>query len=156
MCELYGFSGIREKDLNSDLRTFYSHACEHPNGWGLALLDESAPEVIREVCRADRSEYLRHRLERPILAKTALAHIRRATIGSEEYINCHPFTAVDSGGRQWILIHNGTVFESEHLNRYVFRQKGETDSERILLYIIDKTNIFSFIRSRSRNILQGR
>ena len=148
MCELYGFSGSREKKLNGDLRTFYSHACGHPNGWGLALLDENAPEVIREVCRADRSEYLRNRLESPILARTALAHIRRATIGSEEFVNCHPFTAADSCGRQWILIHNGTVFESEHLNRYVFRQRGETDSERILLYIIDKINEASDIAKR--------
>ena len=69
-------------------------------------------------------------------------------IGSEEFVNCHPFTAADSCGRQWILIHNGTVFESEHLNRYVFRQRGETDSERILLYIIDKINEASDIAKR--------
>ena len=90
MCEIYGFSGNREKELNSDLREFYSHACDHPNGWGLALLDHSVPEITREVCRADRSALLCERLNRSVTAKTALAHIRLATIGNEDYDNCHP------------------------------------------------------------------
>ncbi|WP_405345247.1 class II glutamine amidotransferase [Ruminococcus sp.] len=140
MCEIYGFSGKREKELNNDLREFYSHACDHPNGWGLALLDQSIPAITREVCRADRSELLSERLSLPVTAKTALAHIRLATVGNEDYDNCHPFTAVDDSGRSWTLIHNGTIFESDKLNRYVFRQKGETDSERILLYIVDRIN----------------
>ena len=140
MCEIYGFSGNREKELNNDLREFYSHACRHPNGWGLALLDQSVPEITREVCRADRSELLSELLSLPVTAKTALAHIRLATVGNEDYDNCHPFTAVDHSGRSWTLIHNGTIFESDKLNRYVFRQKGETDSERILLYIVDQIN----------------
>ena len=140
MCEIYGFSGKRKKELNSDLREFYSHACDHPNGWGLALLDHSVPEITREVCRADRSELLSERLSHPVYAKTALAHIRLATIGDEDYDNCHPFTAVDQSGRNWTLIHNGTIFESDKLNGYVLRQKGETDSERILLYIVDQIN----------------
>ncbi|WP_407382651.1 class II glutamine amidotransferase [Ruminococcus sp.] len=140
MCEIYGFSGNREKELNQDLRVFYSHACDHPNGWGLALLDHSVPRITREVCRADRSALLRERLSLPVTAKTALAHIRLATIGNEEAENCHPFTAVDHSGRRWTLIHNGTIFESDKLNRYVFRQQGETDSERLLLYLVDRIN----------------
>jgi len=63
-----------------------------------------------------------------------------ATIGNVEQDNCHPFTASDNSGRTWTLIHNGTVFESDKLNKYIFLQKGETDSERILLYIIDRIN----------------
>ncbi|MBQ1474031.1 MAG: class II glutamine amidotransferase, partial [Ruminococcus sp.] len=122
MCEIYGFSGKREKELNSDLREFYSHACRHPNGWGLALLDQSVPEITREICRADRSVLLSERLSVSVTAKTALAHIRLATVGNEDYDNCHPFTAVDQSGRSWTLIHNGTIFESDKLNRYVFRQ----------------------------------
>ncbi len=40
MCEIYGFSGNRKKELNNDLCKFYSHSDEYPNGWGLALFDE--------------------------------------------------------------------------------------------------------------------
>ena len=140
MCEIYGFSGNREKELNSDLREFYSHANEHPNGWGLALLGRQETQIMRETKRADQSEYLHELLSESIVAKTALAHIRLATIGNVEYENCHPFVGTDNSGRSWTLIHNGTVFENDRLNKYVFLQKGETDSERILLYILESIN----------------
>ena len=140
MCEIYGFSGNREKELNTDLREFYSHASEHPNGWGLALFGQQKTQIMRETKRADQSVYLEELLSEPIAAKTALAHIRLATIGNVEYENCHPFVGADSSGRSWTLIHNGTVFETDRLNKYVFLQKGETDSERILMYILDSVN----------------
>ena len=140
MCEIYGFSGSREKELNTDLREFYSHASEHPNGWGLALFGGRETWITRETKRADQSDHLKKLLSEPIAAKTALAHIRLATIGNVEYENCHPFVGTDNSGRSWTLIHNGTVFETDRLNRYVFVQKGETDSERILLYILDSVN----------------
>lgn len=140
MCEILGYSGSHNKELNIDLREFYSHAPEHPNGWGLALFHGQDAFVKRETVRADQSEYLKERLQSPLSAKNALAHIRLATIGNVDPLNCHPFVGEDSTGRRWTLVHNGTVFESERLNRYVFRQKGETDSERILLYILDTIN----------------
>ncbi len=140
MCEIYGFSGERKRELNNDLRQFYSHSSEHPNGWGLALFNKYNTEIIKEVCRADKSELLTEKLQRPLKAETALAHIRLATIGNEEYDNCHPFLSVDISGRMWTLIHNGTIFESDNIGKFVFQQKGETDSERILLYIVDSIN----------------
>ena len=140
MCEIYGFSGSRKTELNHDLRVFYSHADQHPNGWGLALFDKGTADIRRETIRADRSAYLETLLSDSVTAQTALAHIRLATIGNVEQENCHPFTAVDKSGRTWTLIHNGTVFESDNLNKYIFLQKGETDSERILLYLIDCIN----------------
>lgn len=140
MCEIYGFSGNREKELNTDLREFYSHAKEHPNGWGLALFGRHETQITREPKRADQSETVSRLLSRPIVSKSALAHIRLATIGNVEYENCHPFVGTDESGRSWTLIHNGTVFETDRLNKYVFLQKGETDSERILLYLLDCVN----------------
>jgi glutamine amidotransferase len=57
-----------------------------------------------------------------------------------EYENCHPYRKRDCRGRNWTLIHNGTIFEYEPLNRYVTFQEGDTDSERILLYLVDQIN----------------
>ena len=37
MCEIYGFSGNREKELNNDLREFYSHACRSSERLGARL-----------------------------------------------------------------------------------------------------------------------
>ena len=66
-----------------------------------------------------------------------MAHIRLATIGDVDYENCHPFVKRDCRGRVWTLIHNGTIFNCPLLDGYVHRQEGSTDSERILLYLID-------------------
>ncbi len=140
MCEIFGWSGNRERELNTDLRAFYAHAPEHPNGWGLALFYDRDTYIKRESVRADKSAYLAKKLAQPIAAKNALAHIRLATIGDVDLLNCHPFTGRDRTGRCWTLVHNGTIFESEALKKYVFREKGETDSERILLYLLDRIN----------------
>lgn len=140
MCEIFGACLKRPLVLNNYLKEFYSHSPHHPNGWGLALLHGNEAEIEKEPVRADRSHYLRRRLSVPVEEQNVLAHIRYATIGNEEYENCHPFTGTDISGRRWTLIHNGTIFDYEPLNPYSRVQRGQTDSERILLYIIDRMN----------------
>ncbi len=138
MCEIFGYSGRRKKKLNADLKEFYSHADMHPNGWGLAIMDDFPYDMEKESVNALKSRRLRLRLSKDIVSGMLLAHIRYATIGSESLCNAHPFAGVDRSGRQWVLIHNGTIFEFDPMNRYSHLQAGETDSERILLYILDK------------------
>lgn len=140
MCELFGFSGKRPEKLNQSLKEFFVHSSEHPHGWGLALLEGNTAAIEKEPIQASKSRYLRERLREPICVKTALAHIRYATIGNTEWRNCHPFTTLDQTGRRWTLIHNGTIFEYEPMNEYVHIQHGDTDSERILLYLVDCIN----------------
>ena len=76
-------------------------------------------------------------LKKSIEVKNAFAHIRYATIGNVEFKNCHPYSDEDNTGRRWTLIHNGTIFEYKPLNAYVKEQSGDTDSERILIHIIN-------------------
>lgn len=140
MCQLFGYSGNADIKLNSLLTEFYSHSDRHPNGWGLAVLSGDHANIEREVLSAEKSAYLKERLKDKIASPVVLAHIRYATIGNVELRNCHPFTAFDSDGRRWTLIHNGTIFDYEPMDEYVRRQHGDTDSERILLYLIDKIN----------------
>jgi glutamine amidotransferase len=140
MCELFGFSGTQPEQLNQPLREFFSHSNQHPHGWGLALLHGTEAAIEKEPLQASKSLYLKERLREPIFATTLLAHIRYATIGNTEWRNCHPYTQVDRTGRRWTLIHNGTIFEFTPMNHYVTIQNGDTDSERILLYLIDQVN----------------
>ena len=69
-----------------------------------------------------------------------MAHIRRATIGHVEYENTHPFVRKDESGRKWVLMHNGTIFDSPVISAYQYTQVGTTDSERILMYLVDQIN----------------
>ena len=139
MCEMLGISAKRRLSANGILRTFFSHAEQHPHGWGLATFpDGVSPAIDKEPVCASRSAFLKGRLDAPIEERTLIAHIRFATVGHLEYANCHPFSAADNRGRIWTLAHNGTIFNGPELNDYIGIQYGDTDSERVLLHLIDR------------------
>ena len=140
MCEIFGASFERECCINDYLKIFYSHSNNHPHGWGLAHTDGQNLYIEKEPQQASKSYYLKNRLSMPIISKTVLAHIRYATIGNIEYKNCHPYSIKDNCARRWTLIHNGTIFDYSPLNKFVKVQNGDTDSERILFYIIEQVN----------------
>ncbi len=138
MCEIFAMSSAVRRSPGDRLKEFFSHSPDHPNGWGLAVSDEGITNVEKEPVRADRSRYLKQRLSETVEGDTIMAHIRYATVGNVERSNCHPFVRRDISGRQWVLIHNGTIFDYPPCDKYIKTQKGETDSERILLYLMDR------------------
>ena len=140
MCELFGVTSGRKIPVKDLLEIFYSHSEEHRSGWGLALLDREPVLFEKESVKAADSPSLRKILKGDVETSLCIAHIRRATIGAINADNAHPFRRSDDSGRIWTLAHNGTIFESEILAPYQYAQKGTTDSERILLYIMDEIN----------------
>ncbi len=141
MCELFGMNAAHSTSCQELLLEFFSHSDHHPNGWGLATFQDGRSCIEKEPLQASKSISLKKHLKSKIEGKTILAHIRYATIGNIEYENCHPFLDKDNFGRSWVLIHNGTIFDYPPLAPYQYRQIGQTDSERILLYLIDQINI---------------
>ncbi len=141
MCEIFGVCLSKKIKLNEYLREFFSHSSKHPHGWGMGILNKNHVSIEKEPESANKSHYLRERLREPITEKNMLAHIRYATIGNVEYKNCHPYSIKDKRGRRWTMIHNGTIFDYDPLNKYVHTQNGDTDSERILMYITDRINL---------------
>ena len=144
MCELFGVSAENKIRVNGYLETFFKRSIEHHNGWGLALLDNGLISIEREPVRAVDSLYLKNRLTENIETAACIAHIRKATIGDVSFTNTHPFVLNDSLGRKWILVHNGTIFDSPELKTYLYQQSGTTDSERILYFIVDSVNKSGF------------
>ena len=138
MCELFGFTAARPVRANEWLREFFSHSPEHPDGWGLATFHDGIPSIEKEPVQASRSPYLLARLTEPVEAANLLAHIRKATVGANDRANCHPFVGRDNRGRVWTLEHNGTVFRGDALGPYFAVQEGRTDSERLLLLLLDR------------------
>ncbi|SFB30824.1 glutamine amidotransferase [Acetitomaculum ruminis DSM 5522] len=153
MCELFGVTANKKIVINQWLKDFFSHSKDHPNGWGLAFFDDGNVHVEKEPLQALKSNYLKCRLKEKIQTSIFLAHIRRATIGDDSYSNSHPFVATDNTGRAWTLIHNGTIFDAPQLSIYLHHQKGSTDSERILLYLIDQIND---LNNKSQGILKAK
>lgn len=138
MCEIFGLSANAPRQITPELKEFFSHSTRHPDGWGLVVFDEEHPSVEKEPLPAYKSSYLKARLQEPIKTKSMFAHIRLATIGSMTRANTHPFVEKDCSGRRWTLIHNGTIFDYPRLGKYGILQRGTTDSERILLYILEE------------------
>lgn len=140
MCELFGVSSAKKMKLNHLLREFFSHGMEHPHGWGLAMFYGNAVSLEKQPENSCKSKYLKQRLRASIEADKLIAHIRLATKGNLDYENTHPFVMRDNKERTWTLAHNGTIFECDTLNPFVYEQQGRTDSERILCYIINRVN----------------
>lgn len=133
MCELIGFSAARPENLRVQLEEFFTHSVTNPHGWGLMYGDR----LVKGGEKASDSETLQKLLKKIQPQKTLLGHIRYATVGSISPKNCHPFTGRDSTGRQWTLIHNGTIYSGSRLIPYHSRQTGDTDSERLFLHLLD-------------------
>lgn len=151
MCELFGVSSKKHVQINDYLYEFYSHCEEHPHGWGLAIMQGNTSVIQKQPKKANQSDELKRLLLQDIIVEHAFAHIRLATMGYTDSFNCHPFTKIDNAGRTWTLIHNGTIFKFEELNNYTSKQVGETDSERILLYLVDEINSLQDELERSLN-----
>lgn len=139
MCELFGFTSKDNTDISSYLRTFFTHSRQNPHGWGI-MYENAGRVILKEPVSADESSFLSDVVDSLGSQKNLLAHIRFATVGSINEKNCHPFTGTDVSGREWTLIHNGTIFNSRHSHRYCAVQSGNTDSERFFLSLIDVMN----------------
>lgn len=139
MCEIYGISSNAKVKINNDLKTFFSHSCKHCHGWGLAL-NGKEHTVVKEGIAAYKSNLLKKILNKDITEKLAIAHIRYATSGEVSKRNAHPFVGKDMLGNTWTLVHNGTATKGKLVEKYKKYAKGETDSEIILIYLINRIN----------------
>ncbi|MGN1457324.1 MAG: class II glutamine amidotransferase [Acutalibacteraceae bacterium] len=140
MCELFGASLSKAYDLREYLKIFYSHSVRHPHGWGLMRFCNGQIQIIKEPVSAVESNIINDVIEQTLPQENLLAHIRLATVGKKKPENCHPYSAADNSGRKWTLIHNGTIYSGNKLMKYLNVQNGDTDSERIFLYLLDLVN----------------
>lgn len=140
MCELLGINTNTSIDPRGYLSSFYSHSSRHPHGWGIMRCQKGKVNIVKEAVCALNSNIIDKIVQETEPQTNMLAHIRLATIGGTKYNNCHPFSDFDSCGRRWTMIHNGTIYSGAQLTKYLSKQIGDTDSERIFLYLLDEIN----------------
>ncbi len=151
MCELFGVNSVKKLELNELLLEFFSHGVNHPNGWGMAFFYGNAVSLEKQPEASHKSVYLKQRLQFKVEADNMIAHIRLATRGNINYENSHPFVMRDNCNRTWTLAHNGTIFDCDLLNPFIHIQQGQTDSERILSYIVSRMNAANEIKNELSN-----
>jgi glutamine amidotransferase len=143
MCRLFGFRSTIQSQVHRSLieaeGAIGKLSGMHPDGWGVAYYVDGTPHVTRSPTSA-LGDALFHRVSGVVASETVIAHVRKATHGVVNVLNCHPFQY----GR-WTFAHNGNVpsFTAEkerliaeiapRLRRYVL---GETDSEVVFFLFL--------------------
>jgi len=139
MCRMFGMVATTSQsiapwmtDTEPSLRTLaIADKSGEPNsdGWGIAWYDgeQDCPHVVKEPVPANKSP-LFELTARKVVARIALAHIRRSSGTSSVLANTHPFVV----GR-WAFCHNGHS-SRERVMEYLmprFRNglEGDNDSE---------------------------
>ncbi|WP_261397354.1 class II glutamine amidotransferase [Leisingera aquaemixtae] len=111
----------------------------HGHGWGVADYPDGVPVIEKQVWAAYHGEHFAKAAAR-VYARTAVAHVRKATVGTTSVKNTHPF----HHGR-WIFAHNGTLPNFEQLRFRLLDQmdplhrseiQGQTDSEHVFRYLL--------------------
>lgn len=136
MCEIYGFCGVHSSLLNKYTDRFWRHSNIHKDGFGYFLADKD-DYYVNKNCAMD---YINNLTGKKFVSKLALCHIRFKTHGPVSTLNCHPFIKYDCHNVRWSLIHNGYISDNLMTSSLKTIQKGETDSERILLSIVETVN----------------
>lgn len=136
MCEIYGFCGNQPTKLNKYTNEFWTHAKVHKDGFGYYLADRdqlytNPKSAISYLSKLEKFNFT---------SKLVLCHIRFKTHGPASVENCHPFIKRDVHNVKWSLIHNGYIGDNEITAAFETLQNGETDSERILLAIVEAVN----------------
>jgi len=143
MCRLFGFRSIIPSQVHSSLvaadNALGRQSGRHPDGWGVAYYVDGTPHVTKSPMTA-LSDSIFHRLSGVVSSETVLAHVRQATQGTNNVLNCHPFQY-----GQWVGAHNGDVpnlkefreiLLAEVAPRYRRFVLGDTDSELIFFLFI--------------------
>ena len=136
MCEIYGFCGSVPTRLNVYTNEFWLHSRVHQDGFGYYLQDKNDFYVNPKSAMT----YISDLRKKDFTSKLALFHIRFKTHGPASVENCHPFIKKDVHGVEWSLIHNGFIEDTHYTDALGTLQNGETDSERILLSIVEAVN----------------
>lgn len=133
MCRLLAVRAPSPVPLHHVLAAFERLSVEHKDGWGLARLDASPPQIEHGLEAAYGSGRFAA-LRSSVVSAHLLAHLRLASVGAVTSANAHPFLA---GG--WTFMHNGTVqrfdercacLEAAIAPRWRSILRGQTDSER--------------------------
>lgn len=149
MCRLYGFraneptrvecSLVHAQNALMEQSRLDQEGLTHGHGWGVAEHPDGVPFVEKQAWAAYHGEHFRKTAAR-VYAKTVIAHVRRATVGSPGLENTHPFVH-----GVWLFAHNGTVPNFEQVRHRLLEAldplhrneiEGTTDSEHVFRYVM--------------------
>ncbi len=107
MCRLYAFRSTVRSGVHRSLvaaeNALVQQSIAHPHGWGIGYYVDDYPHLYRSPAQA-LEDGLFHELGGVVAAYTLLGHIRKASVGGVNLLNCHPFQFGN-----WLFAHNGEI-----------------------------------------------
>jgi glutamine amidotransferase len=143
MCRLFGFRSIFSSQVHTSLvgadNALINQSTRHRDGWGVAYYIHETPHIIKSPQTA-LNDSLFHKVSGIVSSQTVLAHLRQATKGSINILNCHPFQY-----GKWVFAHNGNIKNFATIKKEILKKikspfdhfiLGDTDSEMIFYYLM--------------------
>jgi predicted glutamine amidotransferase len=152
MCRMLGVVSLSARSfellLEEAPRSIAVLSGQHPDGWGIAVGRGNAAWTVRHGLLRAGDDRVFHSLSAGTLGDVIVAHVRKRTRGTVTFENTHPFVA-----EPWVFTHNGTVEDVRYLetNSSAERRaqvRGETDSERLLAFLLTRLDDASVTNER--------
>ncbi len=124
----FSFSGFRERGGATDI---------HADGWGIAFFEGKGSRIFLDPQPSSTSPVAELVRNYPIRSTNVIAHIRKATQGSVQLENTHPFMR-ELWGRYWIFAHNGNLTGLSPELDGSFMPVGTTDSELAFCWLLQE------------------
>jgi glutamine amidotransferase len=138
MCELLGLNFNEKVSSTFSFRGFRNRGEYNPSGWGIAYYKNLNAQIIKEPISSAISTKAKSLISKnSVKSKIFISHVRNASIGAENLNNTHPFKR-ELNGKDYVFAHNGTIKNFKFLKLSKFNPDGETDSEYIFCYLMDK------------------
>jgi len=140
MCQLLGMNCNKPASLHFSLQGFVrrgGETDEHADGWGLGYFDGRDARLFRDHRPSAHSPAAELTRDRSLRSRNILAHIRKATQGAVDLLNCHPFHA-RLWGRDWLFAHNGNLEDFHPALDGPWQPAGTTDSERAFCLLLQR------------------
>jgi glutamine amidotransferase len=140
MCELLGMSANVPTDICFSLAGLLERGGRtgpHRDGWGIAFYEGKGFRVFRDVSPGADSEVARLFQHCSIKSHIVISHVRQANRGGVCLENTHPFGR-ELWGRHWTFAHNGQIKGAMRLPRLFYTPVGNTDSERVFCWMLDR------------------
>ena len=143
MCRLFGFRSSVPSRAHGSLvaaeNALARQAEAHRDGWGIGYFTGNEAYILKSEEGAAEDERFA-RISKRLESHTFVVHVRRATVGSIDYLNSHPFRHGN-----WVFAHNGTIWDFEKMKDRVVADirpdllpliLGATDSEHLFYYLV--------------------
>ena len=127
---LLGFNFRTATKFSGLWKVFSEYSIHNPDGWGIAIIVDNMPFVVKRGGAAHRSRLAKELHNSTMISKNGIFHLRFATKGKICAKNAHPFSK-----NEWTFAHNGHVAKKLSTKT---KPIGETDSELAFCYLYDK------------------